>query len=97
MGISQQKNYANILVVDTGSAIKVRDLSKLLQGFEQNDGMTVLQTYNEERIEGAVQNDYRKIRNISSPGRSEAFQMFAASTLNGIKVSLNLQRAKLSI
>ena len=95
MGISQQKNYANILVVDTGSAIKVRDLSKLLQGFEQNDGMTVLQTYNEERIEGAVQNDYRKIRNISSPGRSEAFQMFAASTLNGIKVSLNLQRAKL--
>lgn len=97
MGVSQQKNYANILVVDTGNAIKVRDLSKLLQGFEQNDGMTVLQIYNEGRIEETVQNDYRKIRNISSPGRSEAFQMFAASTLNGIKVSLNLQRTKLDI
>ncbi len=97
MGISQKENYANILVVDTGSAIRVRDLSKLLQGFEQNDGMAVLQNYNEQKIEKDIQNDYRKIRNTKSPGRSESFQAFAASTLNGIKVSLNLQRAKLGI
>lgn len=97
MGLSQKSNYANILVVDTGSAIRVRDLSKILQGFEQNDGMAVLQGYDEGKIERAIQSDYGKIRNVESPGRSESFQAFAASTLNGMKIALNLQRAKLGI
>jgi hypothetical protein len=51
MGLNQKEGYANILVVDTGSAIKVRDLATIV-----NNGK--LNKYNEGSIKSVANQAY---------------------------------------
>ena len=94
MGLKQETHWANILVVDTGSAIKVKSLTNILKDWNSstNANIASLTGYNTGSIEEGLLNAYNNIYGARSPGRSSAYHMFASSVLSGIKVSFRLSR-----
>ena len=88
MGLNQGKTasgagYANILVVDTGSEIKVRDLATIVL-----EDTYELSKYDEASINRTAINSYAAIKNILT-GRSQSYLALMSSALNKMKVTLN--------
>lgn len=94
MGLKQETHWANILIVDTGSAIKVKSLTNILKDWNDSTSTNIanLTGYDTGKIEKGLSNAYHDIYEIRSPGRSSAYHMFASSVLSGIKVSFRLSR-----
>lgn len=94
MGLKQKTHWANILIVDTGSAIKVKSLANILKDWDNQASTNIanLTGYDTGKIEKGLSNAYHDIYGIRSPGRSSAYHMFASSVLSGIKVSFRLSR-----
>ena len=81
-GVTQSgAGYANILIVDTGSAIKVRDLATIV-----NIGK--LNKYDELAISNMANTAYKALANVKT-GRSESYLGLTTSTLNKMKVSMH--------
>lgn len=89
MGLNQGKTgsgagYANVLVVDTGSSIKVRDLAALVLSKTHQ-----LSKYSAGAIQSAANNIYGSMSNIAH-GRTSSYLAAMTSTLNKMKVTMNL-------
>ena len=84
-GISSSgAGYANILVVDTGVEIKVENLGKIAL-----DATKKLNGYNEGNIQSIANNNYKLLKNIQNK-RTSTYLALMTSSLNKIKVTLNL-------
>lgn len=93
MGLSQGKTasgagYANVLIVDTGSSIKVRDLASIVLDEKQK-----LSRYNAGSIETSAESIYKTMANLNH-GRTQSYLGMMTSTLNKMKVTMNLSFAK---
>lgn len=87
MGLSQGitsngAGYANILVVDTGSSIKVRDLATIVTDAK-------LSRYDLNKIESSANQIYNSMSNLSH-GRTQSYLGLMTSTLNKMKVTINM-------
>lgn len=94
MGLKQKTHWANILIVDTGSAIKVKSLANILKDWDASASTNIasLTGYDAGKIEESLANAYHSIYGKRSPGRSSAYHIFASSILRGMKVSFRLSR-----
>lgn len=93
MGLSQGKTssgagYANVLVVDTGSSIKVRDLASIVLDEKQK-----LSQYNAANIENSADSIYKTMANLNH-GRTQSYLGMMTSVLNKMKVTMNLSFVK---
>lgn len=93
MGLNQGKDasgagYANILVVDTGSAIKVKDLATIVTKAEYE-----LSKYNPAAIQSSAVSVYNSMKHILT-GRSQSYYGMMTSVLNKMKVTINLSVKK---
>lgn len=93
MGLNQGKNasgagYANVLVIDTGSSIKVRDLATMVI-----DNNYKLSRYNASDIEQTANNIYSSMLKIQT-GRTQSYLGLMTSSLNKMKVTMNLSVKK---
>lgn len=88
MGLNQGKTasgagYANVLVIDTGSAIRVKDLASIVNGNQ------LLSRYNNNSIESLANTTYNSMSGILH-GRTQSYLGLMTSTLNKMKVTINL-------
>lgn len=88
MGLNQGKTaggagYANVLVIDTGSAIRVKDLAAIVEGNQ------ALSKYNPSTIEASANGIYNSMSKILT-GRTQSYLGLITSTLNKMKVTINL-------
>ena len=93
MGLNQGKSasgagYANVLVVDTGSSIKVRSLADIVLSTTTN-----LSKYNPSIIESSAEGIYNSMTNLYK-GRTQSYLALMTSTLNKMKVTINLSFSK---
>lgn len=89
MGLNQVTSssgagYANVLVVDTGSSIKVRDLADMVQKEEYK-----LSRYFPDEINQTANSAYQSISQLKY-GRTQTYLGLMTSALNKMKVTLNL-------
>lgn len=80
MGISQKENYANVLVVDTGHSIVVKDLAEIV---EKNP----LAKYNIKDINDKAIANYNFLK-MGRGGRTESYLANMTSVLNKMKVTM---------
>lgn len=83
---SSGAGYANLLVVDTGTAIKVRNLADIIINAD-NDNL--LSGYNTKDIESNALQVYRKMAKIQT-GRSSTYLGLMTSVLNKMKVTIRM-------
>ena len=93
MGLNQGKTasgagYANVLVIDTGSAIKVRDLATIVTSATHQ-----LNKYNPGMIENNANSIYNSMFNLTK-GRTQSYLALMTSALNKMKVTINLSVIK---
>lgn len=93
MGLNQGKNasgagYANILVVDTGSAIKVRSLADIVLNKSHQ-----LSKYGPAEVESSAASIYNSMTNLYK-GRTQSYLALMTSALNKMKVTINLSVSK---
>lgn len=93
MGLNQGKTvsgagYANVLVIDTGSAIKVRDLATIVTSVTHQ-----LNKYNSGMIESNANSIYNSMSNLTK-GRTQSYLALMTSALNKMKVTINLSVIK---
>lgn len=87
MGLNQRsKGRAEILIVDTGSSIVVKDISTLVSHTNN------IKNYRKDKIEQGALDIYRAIRKVKSPGRTDTFLGLYISSLDKMKVSYDLQK-----
>lgn len=89
MGISQGvtrsgAGYANVLVVDTGSSIKVRDLATIVLNQEEK-----LSKYSPKEIYNSAISSYNRIAKLQH-GRTQSYLGLITSSLNKMKVTINM-------
>jgi hypothetical protein len=84
MGLSQESGYADTLVIDTGSSIKVYDIVAIVRNKDLN-----LSGYNEEDINKDAIENYYRIKNIRK-ARTTAYLMGMFSSLEKMKVTMYL-------
>jgi hypothetical protein len=82
MGLNQKQGYANVLVVNTGSAIVVKDLTSIVTNAN-------LSGYSNEIIKNTALDAYDRIRQVAS-GRTVAYLGLMTSMLNKMKVTINM-------
>lgn len=80
MGLNQKTGYANILVVDTGSSIVVKDLASIVESAK-------LSGYSNHQVENSAVNLYDKMKNITSE-RTQTYLGLMSSVLNKMKVTI---------
>ena len=93
MGLNQGKTdsgagYANVLVIDTGSSIKVRDLASIVLSTTNQLGK-----YNPADVESSANQIYNAMSKIAQ-GRTQSYLGLMTSTLNKMKVTINLSVKK---
>ena len=93
MGLNQGKTdsgagYANVLVIDTGSSIKVRDLASIVLSTTNQLGK-----YNPADVESSANQIYSSMSKIAQ-GRTQSYLGLMTSTLNKMKVTINLSVKK---
>lgn len=76
--------YANVLIVDTGNEIKVKDLAKIVR-----DRNIKLSGYKTEDIKSEANQIYNSISNIEQH-RTQSYLGLITSVLNKMKVTINL-------
>ena len=92
MGISQgiqgadKGGYANLLVINTGSRIVVKDLADIV--FKVAEGAQHLTGYDESEIEGKASDIYQRINAIVKKGRTNTYLGLMTSALNKMKVTI---------
>lgn len=79
---SSGAGYANTLVIDTGSQIKVLDLATIVQEAE-------LYNYNDSAVEGEANRAYKALSQITT-GRTESYLGLMTSVLNKMKVTIKV-------
>lgn len=84
MGLSQAAGYANLLVVDTGTAIKVRNLADIVLNEDK-----ALAGYSEDKIDELMSTIYRRMKNIRT-GRTQRYLAVTSAALNKMKVTINM-------
>jgi hypothetical protein len=89
MGITQGKTdggagYANLLIVDTGSEIKVRDMADLIL----NDGFK-LSKYESGKIESEASRIYNSMNNIPT-NRTDTYLTNTGTMLDKMKVTIRM-------
>ena len=89
MGLNQGKaasgaGYANVLIIDTGTAIKVRDLSEIVLSTKHQ-----LSKYSPGEIQSSAASIYNSMANLTK-GRTQSYLALMTSTLNKMKVTINL-------
>lgn len=84
---SSGAGYANLLVIDTGSAIKVKNLADFIYDADEKN---VLSKYNASEIENSALQIYRKMARIQE-GRSSTYLGLMTSVLNKMKVTINVR------
>ena len=89
MGLNQGKaasgaGYANVLIIDTGAAIKVRDLSEIVLSAKHQ-----LSKYSPGEIQSSAASIYNSMANLTK-GRTQSYLALMTSTLNKMKVTINL-------
>lgn len=82
---------AEVLVIDTGSSIIVKDISSLVLDISK------LRGYYEKNLENIAANIYKQMKKVKSPGRTNTYLGLYISTLDKIKVSYNLNRSDLGL
>ena len=94
MGLSQGINedkggagYANILIINTGTKVRVLDLTSMVL-----DNQIKVERYNDNEISSEMQDRFKLIKSIRY-NRTDAYLLLATSYLNSIKVTM---RPKLS-
>lgn len=92
MGLNQGKTasgagYANLLVIDTGEAIKVRNLADIII---DADKTKILSGYDAETVGSNALAVYRKMARIQQ-GRSNTYLGLMTSVLNKMKVTIRLK------
>lgn len=98
MGISQgiqgadKGGYANLLVVNTGSRIVVKDLTDIV--LKVADGVQNLSGYDEPQIESIASDIYNRINSIVKKGRTDTYLGLMTSVLNKMKVTIYVSTAK---
>lgn len=85
MGLNQKEGYANLLIVDTGSSIVVKDLTSIV-----NEKTNSIVGYNEGEIESIAQDIYYNQISKLKEMRSSSYQGLMSSVLAGMKASINL-------
>lgn len=93
MGITQGKTssgagYANVLVVDTGKEIKVRDLADVVLSDNYK-----LSKYNASAIESGASQIYNSMHN-KTDGRTDAYLTNMSTMLDKMKVTINMSFKK---
>lgn len=83
MGLSQREGYANVLVVDTGAQIIVKDIPSLIE----KESLKI-ENYNTTSIDGLALAKYR-ILGSQPINRTASYLGLMTSTLNKMKVSIN--------
>lgn len=87
MGLNQRsKGRAEILIVDTGSSIVVKDISTLVSHTNN------IKNYRKDKIEQGALDIYNAMRKVKSPGRTDTFLGLYISSLDKMKVSYDLQK-----
>ena len=90
MGLNQgQAGMANVLIVNTGTLIKVFDIAKLVREVDKQNGLAKL-TYKEAEVQNSAINEYKKIQLQPGQGRSNRYYATFTSTLNKMKIGCNL-------
>lgn len=84
---SSGAGYANLLIIDTGSAIKVKNLADLIYNADEKN---ILSKYNASEIENNALSVYRKMARIQT-GRSNTYLGLMTSVLNKMKVTINVR------
>ena len=83
-GVQQSgAGYANVLVVDTSSQIKVFDLAEIVEKAE-------LYRYNASGVESEANKAYRALSQVTT-GRTQSYLGLMTSTLNKMKVTIKMK------
>lgn len=85
MGLSQREGYADVLVIDTGSEIIVKDIVDIIL----KNQAVILEGYNPIQIEKLASDTYRSIGGVIN-GRTKAYLANMASSLSKMKVAINI-------
>lgn len=85
--VSSGAGYANLLVIDTGSAIKVKNLADFIYSADEKN---ILSKYDASKIENNALQIYRKMA-IVQEGRSSTYLGLMTSVLNKMKVTINVR------
>lgn len=83
MGLNQRSGYANLLVVDTGTSIVVKNLADLVL-----DDKILVSKYNEQGIQNLARAQYNAIAKVMH-GRTSSYLGLMTSALNKMKVTVN--------
>lgn len=87
MGLNQGNQngggYANVLVIDTGAEIKVKDLAEIVT-------TATLHGYTDSSITGEANKMYQSLQNVTY-GRTQSYLGLMTSTLNKMKVTINVK------
>lgn len=101
-GLSQQSGYANTLVVNTGTAIKVIDIGKvikeaMIQPLNYSKGMNI-KGYSFAPLKQTALNTFiNGLSNVDSPGRTKLFLNLYYGYLKNVKVSMSINANTLAV
>lgn len=79
--------YANLLVIDTGSAIKVKNLASIIESVCSKNKLS---GYEDSSIESTALQTYRRMANVQT-GRSNTYLGLMTSALNKMKAIINVK------
>ena len=89
MGLNQgQAGMANVLIINTGTSIRVFDISELVRNI--NKMSKVSMDYNKDKIQKEALSYYRNIELLPGQGRTNRYYTTFTSCLNKMKISCYL-------
>ena len=94
-GLSQESGYADTLIVNTGSKIRVVDIGSAIEaameaGFNSGRGVTIYGYHYDALKQTARQTLFNGLRGKKSPGRTKLYLQLYYGYLQQIKVSMSI-------
>lgn len=94
-GLSQESGYADTLVINTGSKIRVIDIGSAIEaameaGFNSGRGVTLYGYHYEALKQTARQTLFNGLRGKKSPGRTKLYLQLYYGYLQQVKVSMSI-------
>lgn len=94
-GLSQESGYADTLIVNTGSRIRVVDIGSAIEaaieaGFNSSRGVTLYGYHYEALKQTARQTLFNGLRGKKSPGRTKLYLQLYYGYLQQVKVSMSI-------
>ena len=92
-GLSQKEGYADTLIINTGTSIKVINPISLIV---KNYGQDFIKSYSEKEIEGVADKIFKNMKSIQSPGRTILYcgNIQAYLAAKKVEVLMNLKSEK---